>query len=142
MSLIMSNGARQIKKSPSDLPPLSSSQQEAFDSLAGLAKKLSISLLTGPAGSGKTLILRHLHQRLGGHFLEITELLETVGAQHPAGIDESVRRLVDNAFKYSDLIIFDGIDGFEKITSNKNRGYSRPGLFDAVEKAILENANS
>src|SRR5581483_6874191 len=121
------------------IPPLSFSQRKAFEKLVITAQSVSLSLLAGGTGSGKTTILRHLHQRLGGHFISASDALNAIGMLHPHAMDEAIRRLLRESMQRYDLVIFDDYQVIRSVAM-ATEANPRPLLFDLVAKAVLDVA--
>jgi len=120
---------------------LSPTQQAAFDTLAVLAQRLPVTLLSGGPGSGKTTILRELQRRIGGRLITLRDMLEAVAAQQDGTIEEAARGLVEQAFLHDDLVLIDNLSSIEAVT-RMTGAYARPFLFDAVEATLFDTARA
>src|SRR5581483_9769488 len=121
-------------------PPLSDSQKEVFNNLVFTAQAVTLTVLQGRIGSGKTTLLQHLHDQLGGRYIRASEAFDAIAMLHPNAMDEALRRLVEDALQYNDLVIFDDFGMFEDVTTVAEEANTRPYLFNVVEEALFEKA--
>jgi hypothetical protein len=83
---------------------LSPAQQNAFDQLLQVLPKFHILGLTANSGAGKTTVLQEIHQRTGGVWICMRELLHALRSQHPLAIEETFEQIVEAAFKSADHV--------------------------------------
>src|SRR5581483_5723550 len=110
---------RSLRLTPS-LPPLSSSQRIAFETLVMMTQVLPVCVLDGPIGTGRSLVLQHLHRRLGGKLIDLSDELQAIASLHPAALEDGVYQLAARALRENDLVIFDGFRDFQKVVSNRS----------------------
>ena len=115
-------------------------QQEAA---AGLLESLAVSpvvVLQGPGGSGKTTILRALHEQQGGALLGAQHIPGIRQAHGPAAIEEAFFRMIEDALVEHDLVLVDDLTLVTNAARGGGRG--RVHLLDAALTAILAEARA
>ena len=90
-----------------DLPPLTPGQSGTLDQLNMLLPVSDVLYVAGSAGTGKSLVMRHLHARAGGRFLTATDGLRALNECPPAHLEEALVALIRRAFENADLVYFD-----------------------------------
>src|SRR5581483_1765891 len=121
------------------LPPLSHSQRETFEKLRVAAQSAPLTVLFGKNGGGTSTVLAHLHRQLGGRYITTVELMDAMGMLHPHATEEAIRRLLEEALKRDDLILFDDFDLIAPMLMN-HEASARPQLFNVVEEVIFDKA--
>src|SRR5581483_9908697 len=100
--------------------------------LEAVVQTLPVASIEGPPGCGKSLILQHLHARMGGVFIDAGQAFEAIGdAPHPLAFEESLLRLFQEAFSRGDLILFDTMSGLARVSIQP--GYTRQYVFTTLE---------
>jgi transitional endoplasmic reticulum ATPase len=89
--------------------PLSPAQQKAFDQLLEVMPLFPAVGLVGGWGTGITTTLRELHQRTGGEWLSMRELLHALRSRHPLAIEETFELLVVAALERADHVYLDEV---------------------------------
>src|SRR5689334_13238678 len=87
--------------------PLLPAQQQALDALERSAKSDFVAELSARSGSGKTTILRKLHERLGGVLLTSGDFIEASADRHPLALDETTYLVLSEALREHDVVIID-----------------------------------
>src|SRR5262245_40907034 len=82
-------------------------QKRAFDSLLVGVERGSILRLWSGTGRGKTTILRELHKKVGGAFLNMKDFVEASTTKHPLALEETLYQLITDALKANPLVIVD-----------------------------------
>ena len=82
-------------------------QRTAFDNLERAIAKERVGQLLGRSGSGKTTILRALHERLGGVILTTREFIEASANRHPLALDETVYAVIAGALRQHPAVLVD-----------------------------------
>jgi ATP-dependent 26S proteasome regulatory subunit len=98
------------------LLPLSPAQQECFESALLYLQRSQLVSLWGPTGKGISLILRHVHARLGGTLLTAKDLIAPDG-MHPLALEEWLRNVLVQNLKTTDLLIIDDLSLFLEVIS-------------------------
>ncbi len=124
-----------------ELVPLSPAQQRTLDTLVTVAQVSPVTVLQGETGTGKTTILRYLQQRLGAHFINLSDIFEALKNVDPQALDETVYGVLTDALAQSDLIIFDDLTNLEQVT-RYHMAYARPYLFEGQLKAVFDLAHA
>jgi transitional endoplasmic reticulum ATPase len=122
------------------LPPLTPSQQTAFETLMAVTQAVPVVLLEGDPGSGKTTLLRHLQAKFGGRIISIGDALSAIGEGDPMAIDEAILGLVGEALTQDDLVICDDLGMIEAVMLRPQTSYPRKHLFDAALKTLFSMA--
>jgi transitional endoplasmic reticulum ATPase len=117
-------------------------QQRAFDQVRGVLPLFDILGVTGWPGSGRTAVLRHLHQAVGGEYLTLKDYLDALRPGDPLAMEETLEELVMKALHTSDCVFVDDLSVLEGVMSGSCGGYPRPGLVRAVHKALGEYAQA
>jgi len=99
----------------------------------------SICVLSGETGSGKSMVLRHLHREIGGGFLSIADLLDVSSKRHPLSVEETLFDVVLAALKQHSTVI---VDDFETLFNAFCGGhfYPRAGWMEAPALALCTYA--
>lgn len=63
----------------------------------------SVFALRGDTGSGKTTVLREIHQAAGGALLPIKDIFDGFRGQHPLALEETFEQLVKDGFTGADI---------------------------------------
>jgi ATP-dependent 26S proteasome regulatory subunit len=90
-------------------PTLCPAQQHAFDALSSALPDGHVFVLSGGVGTGKTTVLRALHRKTGGAFLNMRDLLDAMRPRHPLALEETFERLVLDALAANDVVIVDDL---------------------------------
>ncbi len=147
MSALPSAATQSLSAAPSGAPaanellPLTPAQRRTLDRLVPVVQAATITVLQGDAGVGKTTILHHLRQRLGGRYIGILDLIEKLKGQDPLALDEAVHTLFAEALAQTDLVIFDDLAKLEQVTRHQ-MAYPRPYLFESLLKSIFGIAHA
>lgn len=102
-------------------------QQIAFDALLKNLPLGSVFDLHGNTGSGKSTVLRRLHQQLGGAFLPIQDFIDELHGQHPFAIEEAFDRLMMKTIQANNVVIVDDFHLLSQVAM-QGRNYPRQGL--------------
>jgi transitional endoplasmic reticulum ATPase len=82
-------------------------QQQALDTLERHVRAHHVTSLMGRPGSGKTTILRTLHDRIGGVYLTTRQFIEASSDRHPLALDETVYDVLREALSSNDAVLVD-----------------------------------
>jgi hypothetical protein len=118
-------------------------QQAAYHVLRAALEAGSLSLLSSPAGRGRTTVLRKLHEETGGGFVTGKDFIETSAARHPLSLEETLYSAVTAALRGNDVVYVDDIDLIHDATSSCNfypRGkYIETALLELSDAALRED---
>jgi transitional endoplasmic reticulum ATPase len=122
--------------------PLSPSQQKAFDQLMQVLPLFHIVGLTGNSGAGKTTILQEMHERTGGAWICMRELLHALRSKHPLAIEETFEQIVEAALKSADHVYIDELSLLSMVVQGGCGGYPRPNLLASVLESLTALAET
>jgi SpoVK/Ycf46/Vps4 family AAA+-type ATPase len=109
--------------------PLSPTQERTAQALEELLPLSHVFVVRGSTGMGKSTILRHLHERLGGAFLTTREFLPALRGRHPLALEETFEEWVLQALEKHAHVFVDDLHLLTNVASGCG-AYPRPGLFD------------
>lgn len=115
------------KKSQIQLCP---AQQAMFDSLMPGLQIGSIFHVWGHEGRGKTTLLREVHKRIGGAFLDMKDFIDASTTKHPMALEETLYSQVRDALKAHPTVIVDDLHLLD--LSHGCHFYPRSGYINAV----------
>ncbi len=127
-----------ITQSPETFP-LSPAQSQAFEFLKAWSGKVPLLQLWAPSGMGKTTVLKRLQHETNGHWIDPSELVQTVAKLHPLAIEEGIVHVLSEAMNKHSLIIIDDFDHFYRHAQTCGE-YIRSNYFDTVLKAMVSQA--
>jgi hypothetical protein len=110
-------------------------QQRVFESLTAGLQVGSILRVRGGAGRGKTTILRELHRRIGGAFLNLKDFVEASTGSHPLALEETLYCLLFDALKSQPVVIMDDVHLLDLYSSGCHF-YPRSGYFNSIMMAL------
>src|SRR5437016_618692 len=114
-------------------------QKRAFDSLLAGVQLGSILRVWGGTGRGKTTVLRELHKKVGGAFLNMKEFVEASASKHPLALEETLYQLIMDAFKTSPLVIVDDVHLLDLFSAGCHF-YPRSGYFNSIMMGLCTYA--
>ncbi|HEV8041934.1 MAG TPA: AAA family ATPase [Bryobacteraceae bacterium] len=118
---------------------LSPAQAQARSVLAHGLEVGSICVLSGETGSGKSIVLRHLHREIGGALLKIADLLDVSSKRHPLLLEKALFDVVFAALKQHATVIADDFHLlFDAFCCN--HFYPRTGWMEAPALALCTYA--
>jgi transitional endoplasmic reticulum ATPase len=108
---------------------LSPSQQHVLDGITEGLPVGSVFVVWGGAGMGKTSILRRLHERTGGAFLTIRDLVEAMRDRHPLALEETFQQMVLEALHAHETVFIDDLHLLSAV-ANCHHFYPRHGYLE------------
>jgi len=117
---------------------LSPAQQEAYEGLLNGSAAGDVLVLMARPGSGRTTIMRKLHEALGGAFLAIRDFMHSLSARRPEAIEEAFLQMMEQALAHQQTVIVDDLHVVTRVVEACE--YPRALLFDAALTAILGEA--
>jgi predicted AAA+ superfamily ATPase len=115
---------------------LSPVQQLAFDGLLAGMPLGNLFVLGGAAGTGKTTVLRHVHQTLGGTWLTMKDFIDALQPRHPLALEETFERWVMQALAAHDRVFLDDFDLIGNVT-NRWGAYPRTGFLNVALATLV-----
>ena len=115
-------------------------QQQARDGLLRTLPLGSVFALRGDTGSGKTTVLRDIHQAAGGVLLPMKDILDGCRGQHPLALEETFEQLVMKALAHHDLVILDDFALLADVVNAGCGAYPRTGLLEIPLNALTAHA--
>lgn len=91
---------------------LTPAQKVIYDVLLWTAQKAGKGRMLGvygDAGCGQTTVLKALHAKLGGAFLDMKDLLPVITAAHPLAMEESMSNLMLEALQKNERVFVDDL---------------------------------
>jgi transitional endoplasmic reticulum ATPase len=119
---------------------LSPVQQLAADTVLRGLPTGDVFVLEGEDGAGKSTILRHVRQQVGGAFVAMPEFLRLLRSGAAAALEEAFLELIETALSNHDLVILDDLHLITAVADSCN--YPRTNLMDAALEAILAVARA
>jgi transitional endoplasmic reticulum ATPase len=114
-------------------------QQRTFDQLMEVLPLFDILGLAGGSGSGRTTVLRRLHESVGGAYLTMKEYLDALRPGHPLQMEEVLEQLVMGALQTHDCVLVDDLSLVANVVSGSCAGgYPRPGFVHAALQTLAE----
>jgi ATP-dependent 26S proteasome regulatory subunit len=106
-------------------------QQRALDLLLKGLEIGSIFRMWGGIGRGKTTVLKHLHQQIGGAFLGMTDFAAAASLKHPMALEETLYNLVLDALESHPVVILDDLHLLDLYSAGCHF-YPRSGYLNSV----------
>jgi len=117
---------------------LSPTQQRAFEGLLGGIHVGDVLLLKARAASGRTTILRKLHEAIGGALRGVRDFMESLSARRPEAIEEAFLQMVEQALAHHTIVIVDDLHLVTQVVEACE--YPRTLLLDAALTALMGEA--
>jgi transitional endoplasmic reticulum ATPase len=106
-------------------------QKRAFEAIFAGLDVGTIFRLWGGIGRGKTTVLRELHKRVGGAFLNMRDFVESSATNHPLALEETLYRMVFEALQAHPIVIMDDVHLLDLFSSGCHF-YPRSGYFNSI----------
>jgi ATP-dependent 26S proteasome regulatory subunit len=90
-------------------PDLSPAQRRAFDSLDAASSSPGLVELRSMPGLGRSTVLRVLHEKRGGAFLDARAVIEAMEHANPLALEETLYRRLVTALSEHSLVILDDL---------------------------------
>src|SRR6185295_15586679 len=119
---------------------LSPSQRKAADGVLLGLERGECAVVQDRGSDGKTTVLAHIHQELGGVQIGVREFLAKLSTYEPLAIEEAFLDLIDAQIAAHDLVIVDDLHLIKNVAESGD--YTRKSLFDAVLTAALGTASA
>ncbi len=114
---------------------LCAAQQQAFDTLSRLLPIGNVFVLYGNSGSGKSTVLRKLHQELQSAFLNMKDFVDAMRDRHPLAFEETFEQMVMDALGANEIVILDDLHLLNNVVGC-NGGYPRLRFLDAASTTL------
>ncbi len=115
--------------------PLSPIQQQTFDHFLNTWPLGHILSIAGDTGMGKSTLLRAAHERFGGAFLNMRDLLDAMPARHPLALEETFDQLVRTSLDHHRHVFVDDLPLLLGVTGGCG-AYPRSGFLDVVLESL------
>jgi AAA+ superfamily predicted ATPase len=116
-------------------------QQHAFDRLMDTLPLFAVTGISGGIGAGKTTVLRAVHERTGGEWLSMTDLVHASRNRHPLALEETFEEIVTAALKNADCVLIDDLSLLLHVASGCG-AYPRTGFLSAALESIAALAEA
>ena len=116
--------------------PLCPAQQKTLDQVTAVLPLFPVLGVAGQTGTGKSTILRRLHEQSGGEWISMRELLTAFRARHPLAMEEALHEVVESALKTNDHVYLDDFSLFTSVVQGCGSSYPRANLIEAVLQTI------
>ena len=119
-----------------ELPPLSPTQEVAYQQLLGKLQQHNLCGLGVNYGHGRSFMLKRLALQTGGQLLRLADFFDEIQTFHPLAIEEGIAATLHKALKAHDLVI---VDDFHHVCNMVESCYgkARPGVLIAALDGIL-----
>jgi SpoVK/Ycf46/Vps4 family AAA+-type ATPase len=117
---------------------LSPAQRRAFDSLSAAASTAGLVELRCLPGIGRTTVLRALHDRRGGAFLDARAVIEAMEHANPLALEETVYRRLVAALSEHSFVILDDVHLLSRVVIGCH-AYPRAHYFGVMLAALAEH---
>ncbi len=117
---------------------LSPAQQRTGDSLLCGIEIGDVLLLKTRAGCGRSTILNHLHEAVGGALLGAGDFMHTLSARQPDAVEEAFLQMIEQALAHQEIVIVDDLHLVTQVVSACD--YPRTLLLDAALTALMGEA--
>lgn len=125
-----------MKPPPTTLCP---AQRRAYEGMMHAIGKGPLTVLYGRGGAGKSLVLRKLHESLGGVLLTMKEYLDVLQQHQPGALEESFHQMAMVAVREHEHVFIDDLDLLTSLL-NCHHFYQRQGLIKAPMAVLAEVA--
>jgi len=95
--------------------------------------------LWGASGMGKTTVLRELHRKRGGAYIDVGDFVAAAASGTPDGLEESFYRALCDALRGHELVIVDDISHLD-LAAHACGQYPRSQWWQSVFAAVVELA--
>lgn len=116
-------------------------QQQALDALERAIRTDHVAVLMGGAGTGKTTILRALHEKLGGALIGAREIMEASVTRDPLAMEETSYQLIAGALAANPAVIVDDFC-YVSAVSCCSHSYPRDNFIAAALIPLAEQAQN
>lgn len=114
-------------------------QKRAFESLQAGIQVGSILRLWGGTGRGKTTVLREVHRKSGGVYINMKDFVEASTTKHPLALEETLYHLIMDALKANPLVIVDDVHLLDLYSAGCHF-YPRSGYFNSIMMGLCSYA--
>ena len=122
--------------------PLCPVQQKVFEQVKQVLPLFPVIGVAGSTGSGKTTILRALHEKTSGEWISMRELLHAFRTRHPLAMEEALHELVEAALKSNDHVYLDDFSLFTMVVQGGCGAYPRTNLVEGALQSITALAEA
>lgn len=109
---------------------LTPKQQQVFDGISAIKDFTNILVCSGEKGSGKTTVLRALHEQTGGAFLAMGDILPSMLISHPLNLEDQFADLIINALNEHNTVYVDDLHLVMNAVGICNHFYPRSGYIE------------
>lgn len=117
---------------------LSPAQRRAFDALHAAVSNHGIVELSSIPGLGRTTILKALHEKRGGTFLDARTMVEAMEPANPLAIEETIYRRLITALAEHEIVVLDDLHLLMHVVAGCH-AYPRANLMGVTIAALAEH---
>jgi hypothetical protein len=117
---------------------LTPAQQEAARQILRAARPGCVAVLRSKPGRGRTAVLRYVHGVMGGVFLGLREVMDSLRSRQPSAVEEAFLGALDRAVASHDTVVVDDLHLVTDVVASGDDG--RAFLLDAALTEVLADA--
>ena len=117
---------------------LTPTQQSVLDGLLKAIEIGNTAALWAPSGMGRTTILREAHEFIGGRFIGMQDVVDSMRDEHPLAIEENFLHLIQEALNQHDAVLIDDLHLLTEVICGCGGYYPRYDWLDASLTVLAE----
>ena len=127
-------------KGANTLYSLTPSQERAFNRALATIPGAAITVIKGDVGMGKSLVVSHLQEQLGGSVYSLDQILSEAVKRGAGHVEETICDFILQAFNHDDLVFVEDITMLDRL--GDRQVVDRPRYLHHVMSAIYERIMS
>jgi transitional endoplasmic reticulum ATPase len=118
-------------------PKLCPSQQQVVEQLVKDSAGSQLLHLWAISGFGRTTMLTDLQRRIGGTFVDMSQVTAAAQSRHPIALEDAIFAAIRDAFQFSPHVFVDDWSLIADVVSSCGTSFPRPGYLEAISAAIV-----